>query len=102
MPILQSLGGKRQDGSFEGDLPIFMAHHYFFVFLHHYLFCTNSDNILQHNLFITLSCVKVIAELRVASIFFIDFNIPMRSLAGKTHKLAHQDWGERYMPRDLD
>ena len=57
MPILRSLGGKRQDGSFEGALPVFMAHHYFVAILHNYLCCTDSNNILQHNLFITLSYV---------------------------------------------
>ena len=50
----------------------------------------------------TLSCVEVIAEIRVASIFFIDFIVPMRWLARKTHELAHRDWGERSTPRALD
>ena len=102
MPIVQALGGKRQDGLFQGALPVFMARHYFGAFLRHYLCCTDSDNILQHNLFITLSCVEVIDELRVASIFFIAFIFPMRWLDGNTHELDHWDWGERYMPRALD
>ena len=63
MPIVRSLGGKRQDGPFEGSLPVFMARRYFVAFIHHYLCCINSDNILQHNLFITLSCFEVIADL---------------------------------------
>ena len=79
-----------------------MARHYFFAFLHHYLCCTDSDNILQHNLFITLSCVEVISELHVASIFFVAFIVTMRWLAGKTHKLSHRDWGEMSTPRALD
>ena len=77
MPIVQVLGGKRQYGSFAGALPVFMARDYFVAFLHHYLCCTDGDNIIQHNLFITLSCVKVIAELRVASKIFIAFVFPM-------------------------
>ena len=93
MPIMRALGGKRQDGSFEGALSVFMDRHYFVAFIHHYLCCTESDNILQHNLFITMSCVEVIAELRVALIFFIAFIVPMRWLAGKTNNLSHQYWG---------
>ena len=87
---------------FQGALPVFIARHYFGVFLHHYLCCTDSDNILQHNLFINLSCVEVIAELRIASIFCIAFIFPIRWLSRKTHKLSHRDWGERSMPRALD
>ena len=102
MPIVRSLGGKRQDGSFEGALLVFMVHHYFVAILHHYLCCTDSDSILQPNLFITLSCVEVISELRVASIFFVAFIFPMHCLAGKTRELSHKDWGERSMPRALD
>ena len=79
-----------------------MECHSLFDFLHHYLCCTNSDNIIQHNFNITLSCVEVIAELRVTSIFFIAFIVPMCWFSGKTHKLSHQDWGERSMPRALD
>ena len=37
MPIVQSLGGKRQDGLFEGALPVFMARHYCVAFLRHYI-----------------------------------------------------------------
>ena len=79
-----------------------MDRHYSVAFIHHYLCCTNSDNIIQNNLFITLSCVEVISELRVASIFFIAFIVPIRWLAGKTHELAHLDWGERSITCDLN
>ena len=89
MPIVQSLGGKRQDRSFEGALPVFMDRRYFVAFLHHYICCTYSNNILQHKFFTTLSCVEVIAEIRFASIFFIVFVVPMRWLAGNTQNLAH-------------
>ena len=102
MPIVLALSVKRQDGSFEGDLPVFMACHYFVAFLRHYLCCTDSDNIIQNKLFITLSCVEVISELRIASIFFIAFIVLMRWLSGNTHKLVHRDWGERSMPSALD
>ena len=79
-----------------------MARHYFFAFLHHYICCTDSDDILQNNLFITLSGVEVIADIRITLIFFIAFIVPMRWLAGKINKLAHRDWGERSIPRAPD
>ena len=101
MPIVQALVGKKQDGPFEGALPVFMAPHYFVAFLRDYLCCNDSDNILEHNLFITLSCVEVITELCVTSIFFIAFIVPMLWLDRKTHELSCRDWGERSMPRAL-
>ena len=91
IPIVRALGGKRMDGSFEGSFPVYMGRHHFVAFLHDFLCSTDSSNILQHNLFITLSCVELIAQLRVASIFFVAYIIPMRWLAGKTHTLAHRN-----------
>jgi hypothetical protein len=46
--------------------------------------------------------MEVIAQLRVASIMFLAVVVPMRWLAGNTHKLAHRKWGERSMGRAID
>jgi hypothetical protein len=46
--------------------------------------------------------MEVIAQLRVASVMFLAVIVPMRWLAGNTHKLAHRNWGERSMGRAID
>jgi hypothetical protein len=46
--------------------------------------------------------MEVIAQLRVASILFLSVIVPMRWLAGNTHKLAHRNWGERSMGCAID
>ena len=102
MPIVRALGGNRQDGAFEGALPIYMGRQYFVAFLHDFLCSNDTENGLQFSLYLTLRSVEVIAELRVASIFFIAIIVPMRWLAGNTHTLSHRKWGERSMPRSLD
>ena len=46
--------------------------------------------------------MEFVAQLRVASIFFFAVIVPMRWLAGNTHKLAHRNWGERSMSKAID
>ncbi len=46
--------------------------------------------------------MEVIAQLRIASIMFLSVVVPMRWLAGNTHKLGHRDWGEWSMGRAID
>ena len=70
LPLIRVLGGTRQDGSFEAALPIFMGRKFIVKYLHKALCENEKENILQTNLFIVLECVKRIAQLRVASIFF--------------------------------
>ncbi len=43
----------------------------------------------------------MIAQLRVASILHFEVVLPMRWLAGNTHKLAEYGWGERSMRRAI-
>ena len=66
-------------------------------YLHQTLCANEKENILQTNLFIVLECVEIIAQLRVASIFFLAVIVPWRWLAGKSHSLGHRDWGEKDM-----
>jgi len=102
MPIVRALGGTRQDGPFEAALPTYMNRHYYVGFLDYYLKGSDKENILQYNLFLTLRCNEMTAQLRVAAILHVAIVIPMRWLAGKTHELAKYNWGERSMSRVLD
>jgi hypothetical protein len=71
-------------------------------FLHEKLCANPKENLLQTNMFIILQATKMIAQLHTASIIFIAIVVPMRWLAGKTHKLAHCNWLERSICRVVD
>ena len=60
-----------------------------------------SNNLLQHLLFIVFGSMEMIAQLRVASILHLGVVLPMRWLAGNTHKLAKYGWGERSMGKAI-
>ena len=97
LPVVRVNGGARQDGSFEAALPLYLGRKYIVLFLHKMLCSNKNENILQTNLFIVMECVEIIAEVRLASIFFIAVIVPWRWLAGKCHELGHRDWGEKDM-----
>ena len=97
LPVVRVNGGARQDGSFEAALPLYIGRKYIVQFLHNTLCSNKTDNILQTTLFVVLECVEMIAQVRVASIFFISVIVPWRWLAGKCHELGHNDWGEKDM-----
>jgi len=61
----------------------------------------SSDNLLQRLLFILLGSMEMIAQLRVASVLHLAVVIPMRWLAGNTHKLVEYGWGERSIGRAI-
>jgi hypothetical protein len=102
MPVIRTLGGDRQDSSFEGALPVYMGRKFFVQWLHEELCSSSKENILQTNMLIILRSVEMIAQLRIASIVFMAVVVPMRWLAGKTHELAHHNWSERSMGRATD
>ncbi len=125
VPVVRVLGGNRQDALFEGAFPLCVGCSHMMVFLNERLcagktiwsmICTSnayqltsrfsagvSKNILQHNLFIILeSSSKMIAQLRLCSIFFLTLIVPMRWLASNTFKLGHHNWGEKSMGRVID
>ena len=87
-PTARMLGGTRQDAVTEGSLPLYMNRHYYLEFLHQRL-CAGSGegNILQTNLFLVLSCIEMVAVLRVLSIVHVSIVMPMRYLCGKCHEL---------------
>ncbi len=59
------------------------------------------DNLLQRSLFIVLGLMKMIAQLRVASIFHLAVVLSIRWLAGNTHRLFEHGWGECSMGRAI-
>jgi hypothetical protein len=101
LPIIRVSGGNRQDAAFEGALPVYDSLDEMLQFTLECLWC-GSDNQLQRCLFLIMSSMEFVAQLRVASIFFFAVIVPMRWLAGNTHKLAHRNWGERSMSKAID
>jgi hypothetical protein len=59
-------------------------------------------NILQNSLYLLLTSVEMIAQLRVGGMFFMSVIVPMRWLAGNTHLLEHRQWGEKHMAKSID
>ena len=82
LPIIHVLGGSRQDGSFKAALPLYVGRTFIVHFLHKTLCSNKKENILQTNPFIVLECVEMIAQVRVASIFFSDSSYSL-ALAGR-------------------
>eukprot|EP00957_Ditylum_brightwellii_P119713 9133664-Ditylum_brightwellii.AAC.1 len=58
-----------------------MGQQYFIVFLNYYLSGSDKENILQYNLFLTLRCDEMTAQLCVAAILHIAIVIPIRWLS---------------------
>ncbi len=90
---------NRQDAAFEGALPVYDGRGDMLIFTNECLL--SSDNLLQRSLFILLGSMEMIAQLRVASILHLAVVIPIRWLAGNTHKLVEYGWGERSMGRAI-
>ncbi len=61
-----------------------------------------SDSLLQHSLFIVLGSMKMIAQLRGASILHLGVVLPMKWLTGNTHKLSEYGWGDCSMGRAIN
>ena len=99
LPPIRVLGGNRQDAAFEGALPVYDGRGDMLIFTNECLLA--SDNLLQRSLFIVLGSMEMIAQLRVASILHLAVVLPMRWLAGNSHKLSDYGWGERSMGKAL-
>ena len=65
-------------------------------------YCGWEDKILACNQMMLLSSVEFAAVARLWSIFYLTIIMPMRWLAGKTHKLAHRKWGYISMGKVMD
>ena len=56
-----------------------------------------SGNVLLENLFIILSSLEMVACCRFFLILQLAIFLPFRWVTGKTHVLAHRNWGARSM-----
>jgi hypothetical protein len=83
LPSIRVLGGNRQDSAFEGALPVYDGQADMLIFTNKCLLA--SDNLLQRSLFIVLGSMEMFAQ----SILHLGVVLPMRWLAGNTHKLAY-------------
>ena len=60
------------------------------------------DNILQRNLFVMLTSDEMVAQSRLLGIIHLSCMLPLRWLAGNTHKLKDHNWGVRSMSKALN
>jgi hypothetical protein len=67
-----------------------------------HLFTGVSKNIFQHNFFIILESLEMIAQLCICSILFLTVIVPMHWLASNAFKFAHRGWGEKLMGQVTD
>ena len=100
LPIIRVISGARQDSYFEGSLQIYDGRVDMLAFTNECLL--SIENLLQRSLSIVLESMEVIAHPRVASILHLSVIWLLRWLAGKTHKLAHCQWGELSMGKAID
>ena len=101
VPTLRS-AGSRHDLNVEGAGAIYYNRNLYIQFLNEQLETPNANNILQENLFLILACQEMTALCRLCSIFHFAFSVPLRWLAGNTHKLAEHDWSVFSMSRALN
>ena len=100
---VERAGGSRQDLAVEGAGALYYNRVYYIEFLDERLrACGTEGNILQENLFIILSSLDMVAQARICSIVHLSICLPMRWLAGNSHKLAEYDWSVRSMGRAAD
>ena len=119
----QVLNGNQQDASFEATFPLYIGCSHMVAFLNKWL-CAGkrlfllhilntyqltsclsegvSKNILQHYLFIIYESLEMIAQLQLCSVFLLTIIVPMCWLASHTFKLAHCNWGEKWMERVIE
>jgi hypothetical protein len=99
---VESTHGSRQDIIFTAALAIAMNRACNVEFLMSDTDKTKKDHVLQRNLFVVLSSLEMAAQARLLAIIYLSIILPLRWLAGNTHKLASFHWGARSMGRALD
>jgi hypothetical protein len=99
LPPIRVIGGNQQDAAYKGALPVYDGRADMLIFTNKCLLASN--NLLKHLLFIVLGSMEMITQLSVASILHLGVVLPMRWLAGNTHKLAKYGWGECSMGRAI-
>jgi hypothetical protein len=98
--VICACGGNKKDAEFEGTLSVYDAPDEMLQFTNPCLLC--SENKLQHCLYLSLGSMEFVALLRCASIVHVAMVLPMRWLAGNTHKLDQCQWGKRFILRLYD
>jgi len=102
---VESTHGSRQDIMFTAALAIAINRAFNVEFLDYCLRMsdkTKKDHVLQRNLFVVLLSLEMAAQARLLAIMYLSIILPLRWLAGNTHKLASFHWGARSMGRALD
>ena len=100
---VERVSGSRQDIAVEGACAVYWNRPYYVEFLDEQLrMIGNEGNILQENLFVIFTSLPMIALFRISSILHVAICIPMRWLAGNTHKMKDHNWSVRSMGRALD
>ena len=102
---VESTHGSRQDIMFTAALAIAMNRSFNIDFLDYCLRMsdkTKRDHVLQRSLFVVLLSVEMAAQARLLAIMYLSIILPLRWLAGNTHKLVSFHWGARSMGRALD
>ena len=102
LPIVRVLGGARFDDHLEACLGNFYLRPLITQWLINCIGKPECDNGLQRALYIQLTSVEMIAQLRIGAIIYISIFVPMRWLAANTHKLGHRKWGEKSMARAIN
>ena len=85
-----------------GAGPIYWNKIFNVEFLDDVLRVKGAGNVLQENLFTILSSLEMVACCRFFSILQLAICLPFRWLTGKTHVLAHRNWGARSMGCAVD
>ena len=94
--------GSRQDLITISAGPIYWNIIFNVEFLDDVLRVKGAGNVLQENLFTILSSLEMVACCRFFSIHQLANCLPLRWLTGKTHVLAHRNWGARSMGRAVE
>ena len=101
-PDIHVLGDTQFNDALEACLGNYYQHRIIVEWLLYCIAKPENDNILQRALFIQLTSIEMIAQLRVGAIMFMAVIVPMRWLAANTHVLGHHQWGERNMAEAIN
>ena len=99
---VNKLSGGRYDVCFESVGSIYMNRIHYVEYLDEALSMANKNNTLEESLFVILNSVQMIASVKGLSISYLYFVIPIRWLAGNSHKLHKYNWSVRSNRRAID
>jgi hypothetical protein len=99
MPFERAAGG-RQDLAFDGAVPIVANVVLCLTYLRDKVFTPGHKNVLEDFLWHSLSCVEMLASVRVFTLFDLVLSMPLRWLCGSSAKLTN--WSVYSMGTVLD